>query len=428
MANEVDIALNETGLTLYALVYSKSNPRQVVIQATGALENYLTANRGNYDIPMTETPAGSRHYYGDMPVAVRGTYSIHIYQQAGASPAESDTKKGADEIAWTGTAVEADVLAVDGSGQVSISSADKDDVVDRVWDEAIAGHLAAGTTGLKLNSAAAAGDPLASNVPGTYGSGTFGYLIGTNFDQKVSLAGTGLGDKVLTITQKDTANNPIAGVTIWLTSDSAGTNVVTGSLTTDALGVVTFRVNAAGTYYRWASLAGVNFTNPQTMTVTTSPTQSFSFSDGSVATGSGGITAVDKIIGYDHLSKGSTPFSFRRGSRVVIRRTCLYTNNDTGLDSTINISGGQATVIVWHLLPDVKKGSVALLTKTLAASDITLPNAGADGIYEFVIDDSDTVNVAIGTYWAELAIVSGGNRVKFQPYHVTIAAAANLGE
>lgn len=156
--------------------------------------------------------------------------------------------------------------------------------------------------------------------------------------------------------------------------------------------------------------------------------QAFTFTDGSVATGSGGITAVDKIIGYDHLSRDSTPFSFRRGSRVVIRRTCLYTNNDTGLDSTINISGGQATAIVWHLLPDLKQGSVAVLTKTLAAGDITLPNAGADAIYEFVLDDADTVNVPPGIYKGALAIVVGGNRVKFQPYDVSIADAANVGE
>lgn len=52
-------------------------------------------------------------------------------------------------------------------------------IVDGVWDEPISGHLGAGTTGAKLNSASAAGDPLANEVPGTYPIGTAGYVLGT---------------------------------------------------------------------------------------------------------------------------------------------------------------------------------------------------------------------------------------------------------
>lgn len=47
-----------------------------------------------------------------------------------------------------------------------------------VWEEPIAGHLTAGTTGAKLNSAAASGDPLSTAVPGSYASGTAGYNLG----------------------------------------------------------------------------------------------------------------------------------------------------------------------------------------------------------------------------------------------------------
>jgi hypothetical protein len=59
-------------------------------------------------------------------------------------------------------------------------------IADAVWDEAIAGHLTAGTTGAKLNSAAAAGDPWSTAVPGAYGTGTAGYIVGTNLDAKSS--------------------------------------------------------------------------------------------------------------------------------------------------------------------------------------------------------------------------------------------------
>lgn len=52
------------------------------------------------------------------------------------------------------------------------------DVADAVWDEAITGHLSAGSTGLKLNSAASAGDPWSTALPGAYASGTAGYIMG----------------------------------------------------------------------------------------------------------------------------------------------------------------------------------------------------------------------------------------------------------
>lgn len=58
-------------------------------------------------------------------------------------------------------------------------------IADQVWDEAIAGHLVAGSTGEKLNSAGAAGDPWGTALPGAYVNGTAGFLLGTNLNGKV---------------------------------------------------------------------------------------------------------------------------------------------------------------------------------------------------------------------------------------------------
>lgn len=52
------------------------------------------------------------------------------------------------------------------------------EVADAVWDEAIAGHLGAGSTGLALNSAGSAGDPWSTALPGAYGAGTAGEILG----------------------------------------------------------------------------------------------------------------------------------------------------------------------------------------------------------------------------------------------------------
>ena len=53
------------------------------------------------------------------------------------------------------------------------------DVADAVWNETLADHLGAGSTGNALNAAGSAGDPWATALPGSYGAGTAGLLLGT---------------------------------------------------------------------------------------------------------------------------------------------------------------------------------------------------------------------------------------------------------
>jgi len=63
-----------------------------------------------------------------------------------------------------------------------------------------------------------------------------------------------------TITDSDTGL-PIADVDVWVSTDSAGSNVIAGALQTNASGVVTFMLDA-GTYYFWHQKSGINFDNP----------------------------------------------------------------------------------------------------------------------------------------------------------------------
>tara|TARA_R110002096_G_scaffold134022_3_gene285101 strand:+ start:2607 stop:3929 length:1323 start_codon:yes stop_codon:yes gene_type:complete len=60
--------------------------------------------------------------------------------------------------------------------------------------------------------------------------------------------------------------NPAPAVDAWVTTDSAGTNVVAGTLVTDNAGQVTFQLDA-GSYYLWCQRSGVNFGNPTAFTV-----------------------------------------------------------------------------------------------------------------------------------------------------------------
>jgi hypothetical protein len=59
-------------------------------------------------------------------------------------------------------------------------------IVDGVWDEAIASHLDSGSTGAALNGAGAAGDPWGTTLPGAYGAGTAGKILGDNLNATVS--------------------------------------------------------------------------------------------------------------------------------------------------------------------------------------------------------------------------------------------------
>lgn len=67
------------------------------------------------------------------------------------------------------------------SGDVPTAAA----VADAVWDEAISGHLGAGSTGAALNAAGSAGDPWSTPIPGAYGAGTAGKIVGDSLNATV---------------------------------------------------------------------------------------------------------------------------------------------------------------------------------------------------------------------------------------------------
>ena len=59
-------------------------------------------------------------------------------------------------------------------------------IADAVWDETLADHLTSGSTGAALNAAGAAGDPWSTTLPGAYGAGTAGKIVGDNLNATVS--------------------------------------------------------------------------------------------------------------------------------------------------------------------------------------------------------------------------------------------------
>lgn len=128
-----------------------------------------------------------------------------------------------------GKYLDSQVSAV-GSG----SAPTADEIADAVWDEPLSGHLTSGSTGAKLNAAGGAG-----------GAGSVAYTY---------------------TVYEDDGTTPLEGCEVYVTTDSAGTNVVAGTLTTDAFGIVQFQLDP-GTYYFWRKSTRFNFNNPDTEVV-----------------------------------------------------------------------------------------------------------------------------------------------------------------
>jgi hypothetical protein len=65
------------------------------------------------------------------------------------------------------------------------------EAADAVWDETLADHQASGSTGAALAAASSPGDPWATPLPGSYGAGTAGNILGNRLDVAVSSRASG---------------------------------------------------------------------------------------------------------------------------------------------------------------------------------------------------------------------------------------------
>lgn len=162
------------------------------------------------------------------------------------------------------------------------------DIAAAVWNALAATYNTVNTMGRLLNGAGGSADPLANPVPGSYAAGTAGNILGglpgsvwdvlialhlaaNTTGQKLNAAGGASGTGAITVTINTTNNSsvppgaPLPGVFVWAALDLAGSSVVASGLS-DTAGNVVFFLNS-GTYYVFRVKASVNFSNPETITV-----------------------------------------------------------------------------------------------------------------------------------------------------------------
>jgi hypothetical protein len=102
---------------------------------------------------------------------------------------------------------------------------------DAVWDEAIAGHLGAGSTGEKLNAAGSAGDPWTTPLPGAYGAGTAGKIVGDNLNATVgSRSSHSAADVWAVATRTLTAISDSSGITTLLSRIASALAITAGKV------------------------------------------------------------------------------------------------------------------------------------------------------------------------------------------------------
>jgi len=100
MANEIHVDYT-SGNTLYAVV--RNSVGEVWYAGGQVFESWGTGSRAadDYDISLTDK-SGNR-YVGSFDSNIpAGRYSIQIFSQAGANPADSDNLVGGGEIVWSG--------------------------------------------------------------------------------------------------------------------------------------------------------------------------------------------------------------------------------------------------------------------------------------------------------------------------------------
>ena len=165
--------LNESIINIPSLVWDEVQSGHASAGTFGAYLNAaITSRMASYTQPTGFLAA-------TFPTTVASTTNITAasgvrLSATGVDDIWDEVQSGHTTSGTFGKYLDAQVSTISGGGGASAA-----DIADAVWDEVISGHLTAGSTGAKLNSAASAGDPWSTSLPGSYASGTAGYIVGT---------------------------------------------------------------------------------------------------------------------------------------------------------------------------------------------------------------------------------------------------------
>ena len=118
MADELQFRHHQTGETLYAVIVNSdsasSDHGKYWNTSSSAFETLVTANWGDYDTALTESPSGSHRFVGTFPSGIpAGIYDILVFVRGGAAPNIGDFLLAEAAILWTGSKIQPVAKAVE---------------------------------------------------------------------------------------------------------------------------------------------------------------------------------------------------------------------------------------------------------------------------------------------------------------------------
>jgi hypothetical protein len=133
-------------------------------------------------------------------------------------------------------AIDAAAIAANAIGASELAADAVAEIADAVWEEAIADHSGtAGSTAEALNAAGSAGDPWTTALPGAYGAGSAGFIIGTNINATISSRATQTSvdtiDGIVNSILVDTGTDIPASIDALPTAAENATAVLTTQMT-----------------------------------------------------------------------------------------------------------------------------------------------------------------------------------------------------
>jgi len=214
MADQIQFQYDVSGASPYAQIRDSAG----LIWNGSAFVSYNTANVSLYAINMTEQGSASAYYVCTFPATISaGVYSVVIKRKTTGSYLESDAPLTGGQMEWDGTqivplytrlapTVASRTLDVTATGAAGIdwgnvenptttlaltnTSINGASIAAATWNALTASYNTANTFGAYVQalptSAATASQIWSTAVPGSFGSGSAGYILGNNLDVAVS--------------------------------------------------------------------------------------------------------------------------------------------------------------------------------------------------------------------------------------------------
>ena len=165
----VDAVLTDTGTTLPAQITGLNNLSAADVRTAVGLAS------ANLDTQLSTIDTVVDGIQTDLSNGTDGLGAIKT--AVDAIPTSNPTAAAIADAVWDESLAAHTSAGSTGEALDGATAPSAADVADAVWDEAIAGHLTAGSTGASLNAAGSAGDPWATTLPGSYTGSQAGKIL-----------------------------------------------------------------------------------------------------------------------------------------------------------------------------------------------------------------------------------------------------------